>query len=132
MAAEPRTSPVPYPRRPQRSTGPTAAAQRAVRARDGGVCVVCGLPGSPTDPLVIHHRVNRGMGGSKAPEVNEPASLLIVHASINGAFEADPRLIVRAYVEGWKVKRPADPATVPVRYPDGWWLLDNDGGRRRP
>jgi hypothetical protein len=31
---------------------------------------------------------------------------------------------------GWKVSQGADPATIPLRYPDGsWWLLDDDGGR---
>lgn len=132
MAAEPRTLSVPSQIRPQRSTGPTAAVQRSVRARDGGVCVVCGQTGTPWDPLVIHHRRNRGQGGSTDPALNQPANLLLVHSSVNSAWEADAGRAAVARRAGWKVSRYVDAPETPVRYPDGWWLLDDDGGRRRP
>lgn len=128
---EARTQRPPSPRKPPRSTGPQGGVQDAVRERDKGVCVTCGGAGTAWDALVIHHRTGRGMGGSRAGWVNRPANLLLVHESENLAFEADPDLMARAYTSGWKVRRPTDPATVPVRYWDGLWLLDNNGNRRK-
>ena len=113
--------------RPRR-TGPARTVVNILRARDGGVCVVCGCSGSDVDPLVVHHRLNRGAGGSKNPAVHAPPRLLLVHASVNGWFEDNP---AAAEWAGWKVRHGVvDPADVPVLYADGRrYLLDGNGGR---
>ena len=110
-----------------RDTGPDAATRALLEARDGGVCVVCGQPGSDWDPLTTHHRKNRGAGGSKNPGINRPTNLLRVHASINQAFEdSNPNY----YANGWKLRDVRDAPTTPVLYPDGrWFLLDEQGNR---
>lgn len=71
------------------------------------------------------------MGGSTAGWVNLASNLLLVHASINVAFEADAGVASYAVSAGWKVRGRTDPGLVPVRYRDGWWLLDEVGGRVR-
>ena len=113
----------PVPSQGRKRTGPTRQTRDLVRARDRGVCVRCGGPGSTT-----HHRVNRAMGGSSDPTINAPSSLLWICRPCNGAMEDNPG---PAYEAGWKVRRPTVAATVPVQYPDGTWLLDDNGGRRK-
>ena len=132
-----RTGGVPKPRAAQktpqrRPTGPSRAIVETIVERDEGVCVVCGRPGTEWAPLVAHHRINRGFGGSKAPRTNLPSNLLIVCPLCNGWMEdakgADRQ---RALDNGWKLLHGMDPAQVPVTYPDGSrWLLDDEGERR--
>lgn len=118
---------VPMPRKRPRKTGPAKTVADVVRARDGGCVVAIACDGRP-GLTVINHRVNRGMGGSSDPAVNQPASLIETCNADNLWLEDNP---LKAEANGWKVKRPTEPATVPVTYPDGTrWLLDDDGGRR--
>ena len=122
---------IPAPRKAPRRTGPSAATLMLILQRDGDRCVLCGIPGTDYDPLVPHHRLNRGMGGSTDPAANSPANIIRIHASENGALE-DARGVQRDHAvhAGWKLKRGMHPVSVPVLYPDGrWWLLDNEGGR---
>jgi 5-methylcytosine-specific restriction endonuclease McrA len=123
----------PVPSQGRKRTGPTRQTRDLVRARDRGVCAWCGLPGTRTDPLVQHHRVNRGSGGSSLAWVNLPANLITCHASVNGAFEGDAVIADRARAAGWKVPRNGvlRPVDVPVSCWDGTWLLDDNGGRRK-
>jgi 5-methylcytosine-specific restriction endonuclease McrA len=99
-------------RRRTRNTGPTAAAREAVYARDGYRCIRCGTG----QQLTIQHRVNRAMGGSTDPRINQATNLLTACQGCNMHFEAEP---AQAYAAGWKVRRPQDPANVPVAYPGG-------------
>lgn len=99
------------------------AARLAVEHRDGGMCALCGT----TWNLTIHHRQNRGMGGSSRPEVHSPANLLLCCAPCNNLLEADAELAREARVNGWKVSHPTDPASVPVWTRLGWVLLDDLG-----
>lgn len=39
---------------------------RLAKARDGYRCRICGHPGSPDNPLVVHHLVPLALGGSNA------------------------------------------------------------------
>ena len=129
---------VPLPRQPAptssrtpqgapKKTGPDEETRALVLARDGAMCVVCGKPGTDFDPLVPHHRQNRGAGGSKDPAVNLPSNLIHIHFWTNRAFEDTRR---HYYTNGWKVKHPTDPATVPVLWWDGKrYLLDSSGNR---
>lgn len=104
-----------------RNTGPTPAVRQAVYARDMTRCVRCGSAVT----LTVQHRVNRAMGGSSDPAINSPANLLTACQACNMAFEARP---TEAYRFGWKVRRPTDPATVPVWTTlGGWMLMGHDG-----
>lgn len=62
-------------RRRPRYTGPVRTVRDLVWERDEDRCSVCGEGGRP---LSIHHRRNRGAGGSSNPQINSPANLLLV------------------------------------------------------
>lgn len=105
-----------------RHTGAAPEVVRSIRERDGG-CVVCGTHWSPT----TQHRVARGMGGSRGPEINAPSNLITLCGSgttgHHGWVEHHPTFAREA---GWSVPRHLDPRTVPVLYPNGWYLLNDD------
>ena len=104
--------------------------RKLIFTRDGEACVACGS----LQNLTIHHRVNRGAGGSKL--FDKPAFLLTVCITCNGLFESDSNVATKARELGYKLfrnqKPPADPTAVPVFYKkDGeWYLLNNDGTKR--
>lgn len=60
-----------------RYTGPPAATRLLVLERDEYRCAVCGI-GVLEVPFSIHHRRNRGAGGSSDPLINAPSNLLTV------------------------------------------------------
>lgn len=102
--------------------------RNAVYDRDGWVCVACGT----LRDLTIHHRVNRGSGGSKM--YDNYAHLLTICSPCNTAFESDAAYRELALVYGWKILRntkpPIDPTKVAVKYAEGnWYFLDNQGNR---
>lgn len=115
-----------------RYTGPAHDVKASVAARDGHVCVICGRPGTTTNPIVTHHRRGRGSGGSKDPATNRASNLLALCARDNHWLEdsTDPA----HYVNGWKVHRNGQhaPAGVPVLYPDGRLYLLTDDARKVP
>lgn len=90
--------------------------------RDGHRCVCCSRTAADA-PLTVHHRRNRGAGGSSDPLMNTAPNGLTVCWACNGEMESDPNFAEVARERGWKVSAYADPAEVPVLYPDGWWLL---------
>lgn len=103
-----------------------------VYARANGVCEVCGkyAPGAE-----IHHRMLRGMGGSKKPNIHNVESLIAVcgwgntsgcHGDIHGNTDYSKAM-------GWIISRfsPYEPEQVPVRMWDGMFWLNLDGTRRR-
>lgn len=103
------------------------AVLRAVTARDGHVCVWHG-ESCGTDTLVPQHRQG-GMGGRKTK--HRLSNVLWLCSRLNGLIESDARLAEQARERGVKISLHANPAEVPVTYPDGslWWL-DDDGGKR--
>lgn len=112
-----------------RQTGFTATQKRDIFARDQ-VCVPHqGSEFECSGDLVAHHRVNRGMGGSK--KANRVSNGLAVCSAWNYAVEQDARLAAVARFNGWKLKSYDDPASEAVYYPadDNWYLLDDDGNR---
>ncbi|MFJ5121902.1 HNH endonuclease [Kitasatospora sp. NPDC088548] len=111
-------------RRRSRNTGPTTSMRALVYQRDGHRCVRCGTSQS----LTIQHRTNRAMGGSTDPAINQAPNLLTACQQCNMHFEAQP---AEAYANGWKVRRPANPAHIPVLYVGGELRsLEPDGTSR--
>lgn len=103
----------------RRATGPAQSTRDLVGERDGYRCVVCGRPCPSGSDRSIHHRRNRGTGGSRNPRINLPSNLLLVcgsgttlcHGEItNNANRA------KALAAGWVVSLNAkvEPAAVPV------------------
>ena len=113
-------------RRP-RYTGPVRSVRDLVWERDGNRCSVCG---EGSRPLSIHHRRNRGAGGSSTLQINSPANLLLVCDGPEGCHRwvtEHPYLAADAgYVIG--LNSIVDPATVRVRHAvHGVVLLTHDG-----
>jgi 5-methylcytosine-specific restriction protein A len=94
-----------------RATGPDAKTRGLVMARDGGRCRRCGAIGEQ-----IHHRLPRGMGGTRDKKINSPANLVLVCGQCHAEIESDR---LDAYDTGWLVRRGYDPA--------GIYLVDRTG-----
>lgn len=93
-------------------------------SRDDGMCRRCGRPGES-----IHHRIPRGMGGSRDPKINSPANLVLVcghgTAGCHGHIESHRS---EAYLSGWLVHRTEDPESIPLLDLAGVaWCLTSDG-----
>lgn len=114
-------------------TGFTARQRRLIRDRDR-VCVVhyrnydpdCHYLGCGGG-LVAHHRVNRGMGGSRAR--NRVANGLWICAVANTLLEMDPVFAEYARARGWKLRHDSQIETVPVWVPHAQrhFFLDDHG-----
>jgi 5-methylcytosine-specific restriction endonuclease McrA len=94
-----------------------------IQARDSH-CWHCG-----TDvDLVIHHRKNRGSGGSKL--LDHPANLILVCQTYN--FEMESRADVARSARVYKHKlRQTDSFAEPIfdRFLGMWFSLDNEGNK---
>ena len=93
---------------------------KLVQARDSH-CYHCGLE----EDLVPHHRINRGMGGSKL--LDTPDNLMMVCSRWNGDMESNAELAASA--RGWGHKLPVWES---LEHPvfdrmGGWWYLLPDG-----
>lgn len=119
---------VPTQRRPRGEF--SARVKRVVFARDGA-CVPRICCTGAVEGLVVHHRANRGMGGSSALWISLPSNGLVACWKCNAALETFSSL-AEYYAAGWKVRRgQLTPAEIPVLYPDGrWFLLSADGTRQ--
>lgn len=80
------------------------------------------------DDLVPHHRINRGMGGSK--KLDGLQNLILVCAVWNGEMESVSRAAQTA--RGWKHKLSVwDSVDLPVfdAYSFSWYVLMPDGSK---
>ncbi len=119
------------------NTGPTSEVEALVQARDSWHCVVCGQPirGQQGWDWSIHHRQNRGSGGTSDPAINYTSNLLTVCG--NGTTGCHGRIEsyrTDAKSRGWIVPRPLIPAHEPVyitgpNHVDGAWLYLTDDQR---
>jgi len=106
------------------------AARSIVRTRDGHQCQMCGR--SIVDfPSNIHHRINKGNGGSAQYE--RPSLLIRLCGSgttyCHGWVTGHPKL---AEDTGWLLPRnnpDIDPEQEPIQLFEGWFLLLDDGSR---
>ena len=95
---------------------------KLVQERDSH-CWHCGIE----EDLVLHHRINRGMGGSKL--LDTPDNLMMVCSRWNGDMESNAELAASA--RGWGHKLPVwEKLEHPVfDRMGGWWYLLPDGGK---
>lgn len=112
-----------------KDTGPDRATRELVYERDDWCCFCCGVP-LLNQPRSLQHRDDRGMGGTRRPEVNSPANLILLAGS--GVTACHGRVERRCPVDndrGYWLKHGQDPATTPVwHWRHGWVLLDHTGG----
>jgi hypothetical protein len=97
------------------------------RQRDFDRCPHCG----EDESLVPHHRLNRGMGGSK--ERDKPSNILTFCARANDLMESSAWFAMEARDMGWKLESGQIPAeTAFFDACDGfWYLLDDEFNRIR-
>lgn len=94
--------------------------------RDAGRCWHCGRE----DELVIHHRQNRGMGGSKL--LDRPSNLVLLCSEYNILIESYLPAARESRNRGIKISREASPMHTPIRrFDNSEWLLD-DWGKKHP
>lgn len=102
-----------------RRTGPTQAVRDLVFSRDTS-CIVCGEPFQ----LQIHHRRPRGAGGTKRPETNLPANLVLLCLEHHAWVESN-RDVARQ--SGYLVAQQTRPEDVPIVRHGAWTWLCDDG-----
>lgn len=89
----------PKPSKRRRHTGASPEVLDLVRARCGGRCERCAEPLDGGDP---HHRIPRGMGGSRDPKLNAPSAIVAICRACHDFIES---YRADAYDTGWLVKR---------------------------
>ena len=104
-----------------------AETRSIVANRAGGVCERCGRHWGSN----VHHRKPRGMGGTRDPQANSPANLVLLCGSgtfgCHGEVESNR---AKAYMDGWLVRRADDPELIPLVMRSGrTFRLDAEGGR---
>ncbi|WP_076124814.1 HNH endonuclease [Mycobacterium sp. IS-836] len=94
----------------------------AVIERDKS-CVMC----SVADALDVHHRINRGAGGSARPEISFGMANLIALCRRDHSWVTDNTVEARER-GGWCLLRTDSPEASPVLWHGAWKLLTVDGG----
>jgi len=94
--------------------------KKRIYKRDEGICWHCGT----TENTTIHHRANRGMGGSKL--LDRASNLITMCVLHNGLMESDVNIFREAKEMGWKISRHSMPYSMPVRNHIGQWYLLGD------
>ncbi len=105
-----------------KKTGPTPAQREVVDKRAKGRCERCGGVGYGQ----VHHRQPRKMGGTSRPGTNLPSNLLRLCRACHEGVE---KWRARSIWLGWLVPEPTYPGSVAVKLWDGWFYLDDGGGR---
>ena len=100
-----------------------ASELKKLRERDKW-CWHCG----EVNDLVPHHRINRGMGGSKV--LDNLQNIILVCAEYNGLMESDADVAKSARELGHKVSKFSN-SSVPLfdNISQSWYLLDATGGK---
>lgn len=93
-----------------KKTGPGEIIRNIVINRALMTCERCGRAVSHT-ACQIHHRRPRGAGGSRNPETNSPANLILLCNECHTWVESNR---ATSYEQGWLVRREHDPAKSPV------------------
>jgi hypothetical protein len=94
--------------------------------RDKG-CVHCGK----TEAVAPHHRLNRGMGGSKVRDV--PSNIVVLCSLMNGLIESSATYAHSARLAGWKLWSGEEPSQTPLWDAQvGEWVLLGDDYSRAP
>ena len=104
-----------------RDTGPTTTTKDLVWARAGGRCEVCGGSLAGMRGFSRHHRRPRRMGGSRRPDTNSPANILLVCGSATSPDGCHHRIEsnrTRAYEDGLILRDDQNPLHVPVMLAD--------------
>lgn len=113
------------PQKPTTYTGPDLKTKQLVRARSGGRCEFPGCRSRATD---VHHRFERGVGGTSKPWINDVANLL--HSCRHHNDWSSNQQPLEAELMGWRLRHFDLPTEVPVQTrhdPLPVWL-DNQGG----
>jgi len=125
----------PKPSTKRRTLGEQSRAQVSsirpmVELRDDYRCVVSMTEWGKTNPctsgLTMQHRVGRGAGGSAL--FDGPAYLIAMCQHHNTLETSSADFAAVCLDNGWKLPRnrvDVVAATVPVRYWDGWYLLES-------
>jgi hypothetical protein len=89
--------------------------------RDGG-CVHCG----EMEAVAPHHRINRGMGGSKA--LDKASNIIVMCSVMNTAMESSERQATIARLYGWKMRPWENPEEVPFWHAvrNQWCCIDDN------
>jgi hypothetical protein len=97
--------------------------RKQVEKRDSA-CWHCGQ----TEDLVIHHRRNRGMGGSKL--IDTVQNLIRVYNDYNSKMESDPETAAEAREFGHKLQSWREMSDPVFDTPNlTWYKLTEDGDR---
>lgn len=125
----------------RRDTGPSPAVKDLVVDRADGCCEVCrarlatlmGDSWTWIRPYSIHHRRPRGMGGTRRPDANSPANLLLLCGTgTTGCHLQVETHRDEAIALGLLVHQADDPAGVPVHTaygrPWGFAVLHDTAG----
>lgn len=111
----------------QRDTGPTKDTKDQLKTeRAKGKCERCGRGGR----LDVHHRRGRKIGGTTRPEINSPVNLLALCRACHSIITVTNGSRADAEFEGLLIREDLrNPADVPVKLADGWFLLTTTGTR---
>lgn len=109
-----------------RFTGFPDGVKNLVDGRSGGVCEIQ-IQGCSQVASQYHHRLARGMGGTRQPFVNEASNCLHVCVDCHSTVEVHRE---NAYANGWLVSKLSisKPCEVAVFRWGQWVLLDDEGG----
>lgn len=124
FANRPAPKPVSPPKPKRRYTGAHPTTIILVKDRARGCCERCGRS-VPID-AEVHHRIPRGMGGTRDPRVNLVSALVLLCGDCHRWIESYRNA---AREDGWLVLRNAEPSAVAIHSAlHGVVLLSDDGG----
>lgn len=98
--------------------------RKRIFKRDHGICWHCGTD----ENVTVHHRTNRGMGGSK--NLDMPSNLVVMCSEFNFLMEADLSAFRLAKKKGWKVSKYQRAAEIEIENHEGRTFLLDDMFRR--